>query len=496
MAPMYDPTLTFARVWAVLSPEVVLVLTGFLIMVLDLFLPKQKKTYLPVLGLLALVVSFGLVLTHFGKTDQLANIMVITDDYGNMFKLLFLAGTFLTLLMSHDFAQHVKIPKPEYTYVLLFATVGAMFMASALDLITLFVGLELLSLSSYILVAIHRSNAKATEGGMKYLIIGGVASALFLYGASFVYGLSGTTNIAVASQALYGLWFQYKALILISFVLILAGVGIKLSIAPFHMWTPDTYEGAPTPITSFLATVSKAAGFAFVFRIFIWGYSANIKEWYMFLVVLAALSMIVGNLAAMTAKNIKRMMAYSSIAQAGYLLVPLAVLGHAKGEFNLWQSISQMVFYLAAYIFATAGAFAIISVVNRDAGNETIDSFAGLYKRSPFLAIAMSFFLLSMAGLPITAGFFGKVFIIFGAINGSFYWLAAIMFVTSVASFYYYIGVMKRMFVDFETALPVSAVRVDSSVSVTVWISLLVTVVLGIVPNLLMNVLNNLKWFG
>lgn len=496
MMPMFDTTLTFSRVWAILSPEVVLVLAGFLILVLDLFLDKKKKEYLPVLGLIALGYSFWLVLTHFGRPDQLANFLLITDDFSNVFKLLFIAGAFLALLMSHDYAQHAVVPKPEYTYLLLFATVGAMFMASALDLITLFIGLELLSLASYVLVAIERSRAKATEGAMKYLVIGGVASALFLYGASFVYGLSGTTNIAMASQAIASLWFEYRSLILISFVLILAGLGIKLSLAPFHMWTPDTYEGAPTPVTSFLATVSKAAGFAFIVRVFIWGYVAHVTVWSTFLVVIAALSMIVGNVAALTARNIKRMMAYSSIAQAGYLLVPLAVLGHAKGDFTLWQSLSQMAFYLVAYIFATAGAFAIILVVNRDAGSENITSFAGLYKRAPFLAVAMSFFLLSMAGLPLTAGFIGKVFIIIGAINGNYFWLAAIMFFTSVASFYYYIGVMKEMFVSPVTAAGESALRVDGSISVTVWISLLMTVLLGVLPQLLFQLLNQLKWFG
>ncbi|BCJ87737.1 NADH-quinone oxidoreductase subunit N [Effusibacillus dendaii] len=493
--------INFVSLWNVMAPEVVMVLGGFILLVIDLFLKEQQKRVLPWLGMLAVLVAGGLVIANMVHLQSakdikaLSDFLYIVDDYGNIFKLIVLMGTFFTLLMSVDYLKQVQIPRGEYTYLLLFATVGAMVMASSLDLITLFVGLELLSIASYVMVGIRRNYGKSTEGAMKYLVIGGISTALTLYGMSFVYGLTGTTNISAAIQSFSALWGEFHFLFLLSLVMIVAGLGIKLSLVPFHMWTPDTYEGAPTPITAFLSAVSKAAALAILFRVLLFLYSGFISEWYMIIVVIAILTMVIGNVAALTQKNIKRMMAYSSVAQAGYLLVPIAVLGKSETLLNLLQSMSELVFYLGVYVLMTMGAFAVISYVTRQTGSEDIDSFRGLYQRSPFLAIAMTVFMLSMAGMPITAGFFGKFIIILGAIHAQSFWLAGIMFAASVISFYYYFGVMRAIFTSVSngTSLPM---RTPGNLSFLIGVALIGILGLGVVPNVLLTVLQNLKWFG
>ena len=460
-----------------MSPEIILILGGFLILVLDLFMPKESSRRLsPWLGMGVLAVVIGFVVKNFGVTDpaggplQLSNYLYVLDDFGNVFKLIFAGGAFLTLLMS--------------------------IMASAYDLITLFVGLELLSISSYVLVGMRRNSAKSTEGAMKYLVVGSIATAVALYGMSFIYGVTGQTNIAMGAQTITQMWAEYKPLIMLGFLLMLAGLGVKVALVPFHMWAPDTYEGAGNPVTSFLAVVSKAAGFALLIRVMLNGFFQQFNELYMYLAVLAALTMVIGNVAALSQKNIKRLLAYSSVAQAGYLLIPLAVLGKATSLENVWLSLGETVFYLAGYLFMTMGAFAVLTAVTREAGTESIEAFRGLYKRAPFQAVAMTVFMLSMAGMPITAGFFGKFYIFLGAINSQMYWLAGLLFLTSAIAFYYYFGVLKAMYMKDSEAPVGSTVEIPWTLSLIVWIGLIGTVGLGVAPDTFLNVLNDLHWFG
>jgi NADH-quinone oxidoreductase subunit N len=497
-------TLSFSSVWEVMAPELILVLFGFGMLVFDLFVSKETSRRIsPWLGVAGLLVALLLVLRNFGVVadggmKELSDMLYVLDDYGNVFKVIFILGTMFTLLMSIDFFRHnpgVKVA--EYSYLLMFATVGAMVMASAYDLITLFVGLELLSISSYILVAIRRDHAKGSEGAMKYLVTGAIASAFALYGMSFLYGVTGATNIAHSAQMIAQMWMEYKPLLVLAFLLMLVGFGVKVALVPFHMWAPDTYEGAPNPITSFLAVVSKAAGFALIFRLFIWGFGREFNELYMYLVILAALTMVVGNIAALVQKNIKRLLAYSSVAQAGYLLIPLAVLGNGNAQENIWLALGEVTFYLAAYLFMTMGAFAILTHVTREAGNETVEAFRGLYKRSPFQAVAMTVFMLSMAGMPITAGFFGKFYIFLGAINTQMYWLAALLFLTSAIAFYYYFGVLKAIYMkDSEAPVTEQKLALPWSLGLIAWVGVIGTVALGVFPSLFLDVLNGLNWFG
>ncbi|MGB8956980.1 MAG: NADH-quinone oxidoreductase subunit N [Tumebacillaceae bacterium] len=497
-------SISFSDVWNVMSPEMILIIGGFLILVLDLIMPKETSRRIsPWLGMGVLAVVIGFVIKNFGVTDpqggplQLSNYLYVLDDFGNVFKLIFAGGAFLSLLMSIDFLRHnPEVKVPEFTYLLLFGTVGAFVMASAYDLITLFVGLELLSISSYILVGMRRNSAKSTEGAMKYLVIGSIASAVTLYGMSFIYGVTGQTNIAMAAQQITQMWTEFKPLIMLGFLLMLAGMGVKIALVPFHMWAPDTYEGAGNPVTSFLAVVSKAAGFALIIRVMLNGFFQQFNELYMYFAVLAALTMVIGNVAALSQKNIKRLLAYSSVAQAGYLLIPLAVLGKATSVENIWLSLGETVFYLAGYLFMTMGAFAVLTAVTREAGTESIEAFRGLYKRAPFQAVAMTVFMLSMAGMPITAGFFGKFYIFLGAINTQMYWLAGLLFLTSAIAFYYYFGVLKAMYMKDSEAPAGSTVAIPWTLSLIVWIGLIGTVGLGVAPDTFLNVLNDLHWFG
>lgn len=501
--------LAFSDVWRVMAPEILLVLGGFLILVLDLFMNKESSRRLsPQLGILFLAAAFVMTIRNFGLvSDQaaggtgeminLSNMLYVLDDFGNVFKLLFTAGTAIVLLMSIDFFRsNPEVKVAEYTYLMMFATTGAMVMASALDLITLFVGLEMLSISSYVLVAMRRNHAKSAEGGMKYLVIGSIASAMALYGMSFLYGVTGQTNLAYGAQTVIQMWAQFKPLLTLGFLLMLIGFGVKVSLVPFHQWAPDTYEGAGNPVTAFLAVVSKAAGFALILRTFLWGFSAVFGDVYIYLVILAALTMVVGNVAALSQKNIKRLLAYSSVAQAGYLLLPLAVLGKGKSIDNIWLALGQTSFYLFAYLFMTMGAFAVLTVVTRQAGNETLEAFRGLWKRAPFLAVSMAVFMLSMAGMPLTAGFVGKFYIFLGTINTEMYWLGGLLFATSAIAFYYYFGVLKAMFLKDSAVQTHEKIQVPATLSATIAIGLLGTLALGIFPDLLMKFLNGLHWFG
>lgn len=488
--------ITFGDLWHVMAPELVLTVAAFLLMLLDALLPPAAKRagISSWIALVSLIASGVLAARRFGQAAALGQGSYVLDDYAVLFKLLFLGTTLFIVLLSLDYHRHVELPKGEYTYLLLFGTVGAMVMASSLDLVTLFIGLEILSVSSYILVGVRRSS-KSAEGAMKYLVVGSIASACVLFGMSYVYGVTGTTNLGEAGFTLYQVWDAYQGIIVLGLLLMLVGFSVKISLVPFHMWAPDVYEGAPTPITAFLAAASKAAGFAMMVRVFLYGFATHFPDWGGLLVGIAAVTMVIGNLLAIVQRNVKRMLAYSSIGQAGYLLVPFAVLTGAYHGGNLLQSLSALYFYLAAYALMTAGAFAVLTVVARHANSEDVDAFTGLYRRSPLLAVAMTVFLFGMAGMPVTAGFAGKFFIALGAINTGYYWLAGLVFLTSVIAFAYYFGIVRRMFLQ-EPYGPADPLRTPAAVAVVVALALVGTIGLGVAPGVMMHGLPGLNWFG
>ncbi|RKD23080.1 NADH-quinone oxidoreductase subunit N [Ammoniphilus oxalaticus] len=481
--------------WSVMAPEFTILAVVTLMTLIGLFTSSVKdRRFIGWLGILGCIVAAWFVFQNVGGgVVEILHGSFRVDAYGNIFKLIFLAGTAVTLLMSMNYIgdgeeiQH----QDEFYYLALTALLGTMFMASSADLITLFVGLELLSISSYILVGIRKNNLQSNESAFKYLINGAIASAITLYGISFLYGLSGTTNIFLLAERLPEAFMAgNQFMIYLAFFLLFIGLSFKIAAVPYHMWAPDVYQGAATPVTAFLSVVSKAAGFALILRVVITSFIGvvdfgsdggepvgMIDEIMLIVGILAAISMIVGNTMALRQSNVKRMMAYSSIAQAGYLLVPFATFTVLMFE--------QTVFYLIAYLMMNMGAFAIIMIVTRDRDSEDISAFAGLYHRSPLLAIAMTVFLLSLAGIPISAGFFGKFYIFMSSLVMQNYWLAGIMVATSVVSYFYYFGIIKQMYMrPGETD---SRLAVPASIIVIVVLAFIGTVGVGLVPGTLLD---------
>jgi NADH-quinone oxidoreductase subunit N len=481
-----------------LAPELTLVITAIVASLLDLLLPRRAdRSFTAWLSIIGIAVSIVFVLLALNPEEpiQLLGQSYRIDDFSNLMKLVILVGTGLILFMSlgsagRDGIQHVG----EYYYFFLPAALGGMIMSSSGDLITLYVGIELLSITSYVLVAMRKNHQNSNEGAFKYVALGGISSALILYGMSFLYGISGSTNLLDINTAISGNLDSVKAFVYVAFFMLLAGFGFKIAAAPFHAWAPDVYQGAPTPVTAFLAVVSKGAGLAITFRVIYWVF-ANVNlmktellnDVTLSLSVLAAIAMIAGNAMALKQTNVKRLLAYSGIANAGYLLVPIAT------HFSLvhYANFSEYIYYLIAYMFMNIGAFAVFMIIERSSGGgEELEGFAGLYYRAPLTAVAAVLLVLSLAGIPVSAGFFGKLYIIFGTMQTQHYWLGAVMIATSVVSFYYYFGWIRQMFMrtDYDAA----EVKVPVPLGITVWVCAAAGVVLGLFPQAVLSELDRI----
>lgn len=492
-----DTLLSFE--WGAMAPEFIILGVITLLTLLDLFMPKDvDRRILGWIGFAGILAAIVLVVLSYFDEGGVTSILFETyrlDSFAKGFKLLLLTGAALVMLMavSYEPKEGLKEYRGEFYYLLLAGTLGTMFMASSGDLITLFVGLELLSLSSYVLAGLRKKNLKSNEAAMKYVINGGIATAITLFGMSYVYGLTGTTNLLEMQQIL----MQTRAgdlqfLLMISFVMMFVGLSFKLATAPFHMWAPDVYQGSPTPVTAFLAVVSKTAGFVIIARLFISlflmtpaadGQNSMLFSLKDMIAVLAVISMVVGNAVALRQRNVKRMLAYSGIAHAGYLLVAISSI-------NLLFLFETMWFYLAAYLLMNIGALAVLQVLTSKDDSEDLSQFAGLYRRSPVLAVLMSIFLLSLAGIPGTAGFIGKLGIFVGAITepSKAYVLASVLIATTVISYFYYFGIMTQMF--FRPAASQEKITVPVGIWITVILCALGTIALGIMPGLALDFYN------
>lgn len=484
-----------------LAPELALVITAVVLSLLDLALPRTvSRFWLGWLSLAGVAVSALFVLGDIawlnppgtaaspGPVSLLGDSWRI-DDFANLFKLVFLAGTALIILMSIGQIGKSDIPhQGEFFYLVLPATVGAMVMASSGDLITLYVGLELLSITSYVLVGMRKKAYVGTEGAFKYVVTGGISSAVILYGMSFLYGMSGTTNLGRINEALSLHYGAYEPLMYVALFLLIAGFGFKIAVAPFHMWAPDVYEGAASPVTAYLAVVSKAAGLAITFRVLYNVFASgrmtdtNLHDDFLTVTALiAAAAMIVGNAVALRQTSMKRLMAYSGIANAGYLLVPISTY------FGMvhFSNFAELYFYLIAYLFMNIGAIAVLMRVGGASGQEGISAFSGLYYRAPGTAIAMLILLLSLAGLPVSGGFFGKLYILLGTLQMQQYWLAAVMIGTSVVSFYYYFGIAKHMFMR-SSEPEGEQLRSGLPLQFVIWICTAATIAMGLFPHVVL----------
>ncbi|MED4601467.1 NADH-quinone oxidoreductase subunit N [Paenibacillus validus] len=471
-----------------LAPELTLVVAAVILSLLDLLLPRQAgRTWLGWLSLISIAISAVFVVLYQlnpAEPKQLLLYSYRIDDFASIIKLVLLVGAGLVTFMSIGSVREEEVPHVgEYYYLLLPATIGGMIMASSGELITLFVGLELLSITSYILVAMRKKNWLTNEAAFKYIVLGGISSAVILYGMSFLYGMTGSTVIPQISSVLERSGETLQPMIYLSFFLLLAGFGFKAAAAPFHMWAPDVYQGSFTPVTAFLAVVSKAAAFAILFRVMytvfaspgIMGTPIH-SDFLLGMMVVAAAAMIVGNFVALRQTNLKRLLAYSGIANSGYLLVPIAV------QFSIvhFSNFAEFVYYLIAYLFMNIGMFAVLMIIERSTGEEDLKGFAGLYYRAPGMAVATVLLVLSLAGLPVSAGFFGKLFILLGAMQTQHYWLGAILIATSVISFYYYFGLIRQMFMRSDDAS--APIRPALPLSITMWLCAAASVLLGLFP--------------
>ena len=419
-----------------LTSEITVVTLALLLIVLDLLMPKEETRrslgYVAVLGIIGLL---GYTFTLPAATDTVYQGLFIVDRFSIFFKQLFLIATLFTFLFSFDYVDRLPGYQGEFYALLLLAVSGMMIMASANDLLTIFVGTELMTITFYILVAFQFKSIKSSEAGIKYMILGSASSAVLLYGMSWVYGYTGSLVLVdIAHQA------HTNPAMLVGMGLIITGLFFKLAIIPFHMWAPDIYEGAPTPITAMLSMGSKAAGFAVLIRILFVAFEDLQAHWLLLISIVAAITIVGGTIIAIWQTNIKRMMAYSSITQAGYMLSGL-MAADATG-------VKSILFYAMLYVFANVGAFAVIVAVRQHHGSNEIKDFSGLAQKSPLLAVVMMIALLSMAGIPPMAGFAGKLYIFTAVIEKGYMWLALLGFVMSMVSVYYYLMVAKEMYMN------------------------------------------------
>ncbi len=463
-----------------LAPELILTALGLGLLCLDMVTRAEEKRIVGWTGIAGLAAALVVTLLPsvglFGRPRLVFFETYAVDPFAAFFKIVVILGAILVLLAALDFFRGRQTTHEGDVYVLtVFMVLGLVLMAAAADLILLFLAIEFVSLVSYVLAGSLKADRKSNEAGVKYFFYGAAASAVMLYGFSYLYGAGQTTNMYHLAQRVAAFPPGFAV---VAAVLVLAGLGFKVSLVPFHQWTPDVYEGAPTPITAFLSVASKAAGFAALLRLF---YVALAPEaWVAILAVLATFSMTVGNLVALSQRNIKRMLAYSSIAHAGYILIGVVALTSSLTPVG--SGISAVLFYLLAYTFTNVGAFSVAIAIERTLGSDAIADYAGLSQRAPFLAIAMAVFMLSLTGVPLTALFFGKFLLFAAAIQSGLLWLAVVGILNTVVSLYYYAGVIWAMWL---TAPPEGAGRVGESALSRVLLTATVagTLVLGVYPN-------------
>jgi NADH-quinone oxidoreductase subunit N len=474
-------------------PELVWCVFGILLMLLQPFTHNRH--------FLSAVAAGGALLGTFASYVAAANAgpgffnLVQIDAFSQFFHLLVGGVAFLVILAAGPYLHRERLEFAEFYALLLFATAGMGVLASAQELLTAFIGLEMSSISSYILAGYRRDTLKSSESAMKYFLLGSFATAFFLYGIALVYGATGTTNLSKMGSV-----NESSTLLELGLALILIGLGFKVAAAPFQIWTPDVYEGAPTPVTALFSAGPKAAAFALLLRIFATVPAAT-HFWFWAFWILAALTMFLGNLGALVQTNVKRLLAYSSIAHAGYILVAFAAVTFMKNDLKegAAAAYAAVLFYLLSYALVKIGAFTIVSQLG-GAGEKhlSLDDYAGLAQRQPFVAAALSLYLLSLLGLPVTAGFFGKFYIFKAAVNSHLIWLAVLMAVNSIVGSYYYLRLIVLMYMrdpSAETAAEAPA-RFPLTVNLVLAITCVGTVLFGLFPNPVLNFILRPTLFG
>jgi NADH-quinone oxidoreductase subunit N len=488
-----------------LSPELIVGVAGVIVMLVDAFTRRGQRSITGALTILALVASGGAAIWLWLKwpaARSAFNGMIVLDELRLSFTLIFVVVSILTVLIAMVWIKDEELPAGEFHSLLLFATCGMMLMASAGDLVIVFLGLEILSIATYVLAGFRRTDVRSNESSLKYFILGSFASAFLLYGIALVYGATatgpdqpGTTNIAlIAARADQSL---YPPLLLAGLAMMLVGFGFKIATAPFHVWTPDVYEGAPSPVTAFMAAGPKAAGFASFMRVFLFGFPIATtamgtagfahKSWLGALAIMAVLTMTIGNVVAIVQQNVKRMLAYSSIAHAGYALVGFVAAGAATDPESRSAALTAVAFYLLTYAIMNMGAFAIVTLVARRGDRQDqVEDYNGIGFKSPVLAFSLSIFLLSLLGMPLTAGFMGKIVVFSAALQQGYVWLVVIGVLNTAVSAYYYLRLIIVMFFR-ERTTPWESPRIPASAVVALVITIAAVFYLGLFPGRVIN---------
>ncbi len=470
-----------ADLWAI-APEIIITVAASIVLVWGAFDgPRKRPGQFAWVTLAALVFAFVAVMRQTPTDQTFFAGLLGMDAFGMFFSALFLVTAALAVTASMRFLDDAEAHYPEYYFFLLTALLGMMVMARAVDFVSLFVGLELQSLSVYVLVGYLKGDRKSNEAGMKYFILGALSSAIFLYAISLFYALAGTTNLAALAQAIAAGELESNPLTTAALVLMASALGFKIAAVPFHVWAPDAYTGGPTSVSLFITVASKAAAFAIMLRIFIVALEPLQDSWALLLAVLATATMFGGNIAALTQDNIKRMLAYSSIAHAGNVLIGVVAAATTDGDARAF-AISATLFYLFAYTFMNVGAWGTVMLLRRNGvACENLEDYGGLVQRSPAAFVAMLVFLLSLGGIPPLAGFLGKWYVFTAAVNSGWTWLAVVGAINAAISIFYYLRIVVVMVVH-DPVEDASLVR-SAPLTLTLAAAVIMTILIGVWPS-------------
>ena len=468
-----------------LLPELLVIAAACAVLVLDPVLSSNLKDGLAWLSLGTLAVCMGLISSQIGHPATAFGGMVAIDTYACFWKLLlcFVAG--LTVLLSYSYLKEERLYFGEYYAFVLLSLCGMMVMVSAADLLAIYLGTELMSLSLYVMAGLKRSEPRSLEASAKYFVLGAFSSGILLYGISLLYGATGSTRLPAIADAVAGRSLD-DPLLLFATILLAVGFAFKLAVVPFHMWTPDVYQGAPTSVTAFMAVASKAASFGAFLRVFAEGLSGLRTDWSTIFLLLCIATLVLGNVVALVQTNVKRMLAYSSIAHAGYALIGVVATGRMGAEGNSAHGISSVLLYLALYTFMTFGAFAIVAMLRKGSlEGEEIEDFTGLAKRQPVAALLMLVFMVSLAGIPPTAGFIGKFYVFMSAVEAGMTWLAVLALIFAAVSAYYYLRLVLVMYMREPDAITADSPRLVLSPTLSIVLACAVAgvVIFGIYPD-------------
>ncbi|MCP9441600.1 MAG: NADH-quinone oxidoreductase subunit N [Nitrospira sp.] len=470
-------------------PELLVVAAACAVLAIEPIMAPHQRDGLAWLSLGALAVCMGLTASQLGHPAEAFGGFVRIDDYACFWKLLLCLVSGLTVLLSYSYLKEERLRVGEYYAFVLLALSGMMVMVSAADLLTIYLGTELMSLSLYVMAGLKRMEPRSLEASAKYFVLGAFSSGILLFGVSLLYGATGSTRLPAIAAAVAGHSLD-APLPLVATILLAAGFGFKLAVVPFHMWTPDVYQGAPTSVTAFMAVASKAASFGAFLRVFVEGLGGLKTDWSFLFLLLCIATLVLGNSVALVQTNIKRMLAYSSIAHAGYAMIGVVASGRSPELAGHAIGAASVLLYLAFYAFMTFGAFAVVAMLRKgDVEGDEIEDFTGLAKRHPLAALLMLVFMVSLAGIPPTAGFIGKFYVFMSAVEAGLTWLAVIALVFAVVSAYYYLRVVMVMYMREPEALTATSPRLVLSPATSIVLACAIAgvVIFGLYPGPLVN---------